>query len=90
MGNTFYNLCNVKYGIAERNYLSLRCIKLQIFSVLASPSVWEVWGLIPGLFKLDAVTPTARHLCDVSPPWIEAVLARRLAAEMSLATRSIS
>ena len=30
MRNTFYNLCNVKYGIAERNFLSLRCIKLQI------------------------------------------------------------
>ena len=38
MGNTFYNLCYVKYGtgIAKRNYLSMRCIKLQIFSVLAS------------------------------------------------------
>ena len=61
MGNTFYNLCNVKYDIAERNYLSL-----QIFSVLASTLVWEVWGLIPGLFKLDTASPTARHLCNVS------------------------
>ena len=31
MGNTFYYLCNIEYGIAERNYLPLRCIKLQIF-----------------------------------------------------------
>ena len=44
MRNTFYNLCNVKYGIAELNYLSLRCIKLQFFSVLASTSVWKVLG----------------------------------------------
>ena len=76
MGNTFYNLCTVKYGIAERNYLSLRCIKFQIFSVFASTSVWEVWGLI-----------TAYHLLNVSPAWFEAVLARRLATEMSFATR---
>ena len=35
-------------------------MKLQIFSVLASPSEWEVWGLIlSGLFKLDTVSPTA-------------------------------
>ena len=90
MGNTFYNLYNVEYGIAERNYLSLRCIKLQIFSVLASPSVWEVWGLITGLFKLDSVSPTACHLCSVSPPWFEAVLAWRFAAEMSPATHYIA
>ena len=77
MGNTFYNLCNVKYVISERNYLSLRCIELQIFSVLASPSVWEVWGLIPELFKLDTPSPTARHLCNVSHTWFEVVLARR-------------
>ena len=65
MGNTFYNLCNVKYGIAERNYLSPQCIKLQIFCVLASPSIWEVWSLIPGLFKLDTVSPATRHFCNV-------------------------
>ena len=83
MGNTFYNLCNVEYGIAERDYLSLRCINFKCFPV------WEIWGLIPGLFKLDTVSPTARHLCNVSPPWFEAVLARCLAAEMSPATRYI-
>ena len=85
MGNTFYNLYNVKYGIAERNYLSLRCIELQTF-VLASPSIWGIWGLITRLFKLDTVSPTARHLCNVSPPQFEAVLARHLAMEMSPAT----
>ena len=57
------------------NYLSLQCITLQFFSVLASPSVWEVRGLIPGLFKLDTVD-------NVSPPWFEVALARRLATEM--------
>ena len=58
-------ICNAKYGIAERNYLSLRCIKLQIFSVLAW--VWEVCGSIPGLFKLDTLSPTARdgHLSAI-------------------------
>ena len=69
MLNTFYNLCNIKYGIAERSYLSLRCIKLQIFSVLASTWVWEVRGLITQLFKLDPVSSTARHFSNVSPPY---------------------
>ena len=58
-----------------------------IFSVLASPSVWEVWSMIPGLFKLDLMSPTARNLCNVSLPWFEAVLAWRFAAMMSPATR---
>ena len=87
MGNIFYNLCNIKYGIAERNYLSLRCIKLEIFSVLASTSVLEVWALIPELFKLDTVSSTSRHFFNVSSPWFEAVWARRLATKMSPDTR---
>ena len=86
MRNTFYNLCNVKYGIAKRNYLYLRCIKLQFFSVLASTSVWEVWGSIPGLFILDTVSPTARHLCIVSFPWLEAVLASKISPTTRLHT----
>ena len=64
-------------------------VKPQIFSVFVSPLIWKVWSLIPRLFKLDTVSPTARHLCNVSPPWFKAVLARRLAIEMSPATRYI-
>ena len=36
--------------------------------------------------QIDTVSPTACRLCYVSPSWVEAVLARCLAAEMSPAT----
>ena len=41
----------------------------------------------PRAIEIGHSVPTAGHLCNVSPPWFEAVLARPLAVEMSLATR---
>ena len=71
--------------------------KFLLLSVVVTNVIWGLipglfkldWSLIPGLFKLDTMSPTARHLCNVSPPWFEAVLTVRLAAEMSHATRHI-
>ena len=44
-------------------------------------------GFDPRPIQIGHSAPTARHLCKVSPPWFEAVLAKRLAAGMSPATR---
>ena len=44
-------------------------------------------GFDPRSIQIGHSAPMVCHLCNVSPPWFEAVLARPLAAEMSPATR---
>ena len=72
MGSTFYNLCNVKYDIAERNYLSLRCIKPKIFSMLTLPSVWQAGMCLLyirylALFEVSGIWPDSTTLSGRIP-----------------------
>ena len=38
----------------------------------------EIWGLIPGPVKLDTLSPTARHRCDVLRSCVVQVLTARM------------
>ena len=39
---------------------------VMVLLLSTSLSVRQVWSSIPGLVKSDAMSPTARHRCDVS------------------------
>ena len=41
-------------------------VRVSISSFRFPQSVLEAWGSIPGPVKLDTVSPTIRHRCDVS------------------------
>ena len=55
-------------GKLTKKYHSLHigCIQPVNSVIETLVSVREVWGSIPGSFKLNPVSPTARHHCDVS------------------------